>query len=107
MQLAAETGEEGCLSVLPGASDLATCGANVAAIIWSNVKRVFMPEALEARVENMKALGEKKVDRFKKYMKVFPELLGSAVFIGDDGQGKSMGLWGAVRVFDVFVLSSE
>eukprot|EP00931_Biecheleriopsis_adriatica_P077285 TRINITY_DN50878_c0_g1_i1.p1 TRINITY_DN50878_c0_g1~~TRINITY_DN50878_c0_g1_i1.p1 ORF type:complete len:498 (-),score=94.42 TRINITY_DN50878_c0_g1_i1:38-1531(-) len=91
-KLSALCGSEGQperLAILPGGSHLIE---NTIKILKGNQKVVTRSSTLEniseyqKRLRKFQALGEKKVQRFEEYWRLFPELAGRFVFIGDDGQ---------------------
>merc|ERR1711953_105998 len=77
------------MSILPGGSNMI---GNTIDILRGNQKRVDDKNSIDdeeeyrARLQDFKALGDMKVQRFEEYWKLFPELAGRFVFVGDDGQ---------------------
>merc|ERR1712039_132267 len=82
-------GAKGQMSVLPGGTALVE---NTLRILEGNRKTIDtendVPDEQEyrSRLECFRAIGEQKVERFKEYWRIFPELAGRYCFIGDDGQ---------------------
>ena len=76
------------LAVLAGANSR-TEGVTAVGNIWTGI-RENGPDGEEKTWEHrkywMQDLGTRKVERFKNYCRLFPELAGQLVFFGDDGQ---------------------
>merc|ERR1712110_1061955 len=102
LQALIESSRTSRLGILPGAGGVQMVQNGMRILgcgkMRSHVRKESGGVGINQRLNQMKGIGETKVQRFKQYLQLFPDCAGFYVFLGDDGQADISAAYEMLRI---------